>query len=134
AAGLAMWWITGRPLGLMALAMHYCAGSLKAAWDGGMAAVADLPEWGEVIARNPRNRERFLALDRDAFIATMERWMTAYSPGRDDLVPGLAEDEARALDVPTLVFRSGASDFHHPRSTSERVAETLPNARLAEPP
>lgn len=134
AAGLAMWWITGRPLGLLALAVHYCAGSLKAAWDGGMAAVADLPEWAEVIERNPANRERILAQDRDEFIATLERWMTAYSPDRDDVVPGLTEDEARALDVPTLVFRSGSSDVHHPRSTSERVAATLPNARLVEPP
>lgn len=138
AAGVAMWWITGRPLGLLSLAMHYCAGSLKAAWDGGMEAVAALPEWAEVIDRNPANRLRFLAQDRDEFIATMERWMTAYAPGNgsrsDDVVPGLSPDEADAFPRPALVFRSGASDFHHPRTTSERVAAALPGARLVDPP
>jgi pimeloyl-ACP methyl ester carboxylesterase len=134
AAGVALWWITGRPLGLLSLAMHYCAGSLKAAWDGGMEGVVALPEWAEVLERNPANRERFLAQDPQAFIATMERWMAAYSPGTDDVVPGLTADEARAFMLPALVFRSGASDFHHPRSTSERVAGALPGARLVEPP
>ena len=133
-AGVAMWWITGRPLGLLSLAMHYCAGSLKAAWDGGMEAVVALPEWAEVLERNPSNRARFLAQDPREFIATMERWMAAYSPGTDDVVPGLPAEQARAFARPALVFRSGASDFHHPRSTSERVAAALPVARLVEPP
>ena len=40
----------------------------------------------------------------------------------------------RALDLPTLVFRSGESDAYHTRATSEQVAAALPNARLVEPP
>jgi pimeloyl-ACP methyl ester carboxylesterase len=134
AAGVAMWWITGRPLGLLSLAMHYCSGSLKAAWDGGMEAVVALPEWAEVLERNPANRDRFLAQDPEAFIATLERWMIAYSPGTDDVVPGISHEDAAAFDRPALVFRSGSSDVHHPRTTSERVAGALPGARLVEPP
>lgn len=134
AAGVAVWWITGRPLGLLALATHYCAGSLKAAWDGGMEAVVALPEWAEVLARNPGNRSRFLAQDPDEFIATMERWMVAYTSGLDDVVPGLPASMAASLAVPALVFRSGDADFHHPRSTSEAVAAALPRATLVEPP
>jgi pimeloyl-ACP methyl ester carboxylesterase len=134
AAGVALWWITGRPLGLLSLAMHYCGGSLRAAWDGGMEAVAALPEWAEVQERNPGNRARFLAQDPDEFIATMERWMIAYAPGTDDVVPGMTPDDAGAFSRPALVFRSGAADVHHPRSTSERVAAALPGARLVEPP
>jgi pimeloyl-ACP methyl ester carboxylesterase len=134
AAGVAMWWITGRPLGLLSLAMHYCAGSLKAAWDGGMEAVVALPEWADTLERNPGNRERMLAQDPQAFIATMERWMTSYAPGTDDVVPGLTPEQAAAFARPALVFRSGEADFHHPRTTSERVASALPGARLVEPP
>jgi pimeloyl-ACP methyl ester carboxylesterase len=133
-AGVAMWWITGRPFGLLSLANHYCAGSLRAAWEGGMEAVVALPEWAEVLERNPGNRDRFLALDPREFVATLERWMVAYSPGTDEVVPGLTADAARAFARPALVFRSGESDLHHPRSTSERVAATLPAARLVEPP
>jgi hypothetical protein len=38
------------------------------------------------------------------------------------------------MSVPILVFRSGASDIHHTRETSERLAANLPNATLVEPP
>jgi pimeloyl-ACP methyl ester carboxylesterase len=134
AAGLAMWWISGGVYGLMILGVHYCGGSLTAAWNGGMEAVAKLPEWAEVLERNPANRQRFGDQDPGEFIATMERWMAAYCPCGDELVPGLPDAEARRLDVPALVFRSGASDFNHTRATSEQLAGLLPNARLVEPP
>jgi pimeloyl-ACP methyl ester carboxylesterase len=134
ASGLALWWISGGVFGLMSLGVHYCGGSLTAAWNGGMDAVVALDEWQEVLAANPDNRARFLAQDPRRFVETMERWMVAYCPCGDELVPGLADDDARALDVPALVFRSGESDVHHTRATSERIAELLPQARLVEPP
>jgi pimeloyl-ACP methyl ester carboxylesterase len=134
AAGLAMWWISGGVYGLMTLGTHYCGGSIQAAWTGGMEAVAALDEWAEVIERNPSNRQRFLDQDRDRFIAAMERWMHVYCACGDDVVPGLANADGRALDVPAIVFRSGASDPHHTRATSEQVAAMLRKARLVEPP
>jgi pimeloyl-ACP methyl ester carboxylesterase len=134
AAGLAVWWISGGVYGLMSLGVHYCGGSLKAAWHGGMPAVAELPEWREVLSRNPGNRSLFLAQDRAEFIATMERWMAAYYPRASELVPGLPDASARSLAVPALVFRSGTTDLSHTRATSEQVAALLPNARLVEPP
>ena len=134
ASGLGIWWISGGVYGLLTLAMHYCGGSLAAAWtSGGMEAVADLPEWQEVIARNAGNRQRILDQDPKAFIAAMERWMMAYVP-TDEPVPGLSVAAARALDIPALVFRSGESDVWHTRATSEHLAEVLPRARLVEPP
>ncbi len=133
-AGLAIWWISGGVYGLMILATHYCGGSLHAAWTEGMEAVAALPEWAEVLERNPANRERFVAQDRKEFIATMERWMQAYCPRADQHVPGLPDDLARSIKVPTLVFRSGESDAYHTRATSEALASLVPNARLVEPP
>jgi pimeloyl-ACP methyl ester carboxylesterase len=134
AAGLAVWWISGGPYGLISLATHYCGESIRAAWSGGMEAVVELPEWAEVLERNPSNRQRFLAQDRQQFIATLERWMVVYCPCGEQVVPGLTDAEAAALDLPALVFRSGESDPHHTRATSERLAEVLPNARLVEPP
>ncbi len=134
ASGLAVWWISGGAFGLMSLGMHYCGQSLVKAWEGGMDDVVALPEWEEVLRRNPSNRQRFLNQDRREFITTMERWMLAYCPCGDELVPGLASDDARALDLPALVFRSGESDAYHTRATSEAVAEALPSARLVEPP
>jgi pimeloyl-ACP methyl ester carboxylesterase len=134
ASGLAMWWISGGVFGLMVLGVHYCSGSLKAAWNGTMEDVASLPEWAEVIENNPGNREIFLAQDKAEFLATMERWMAVYCPRDDELVPGLPDEVGRRLDLPALVFRSGTSDYNHTRATSEDLAGLLPNSRLAEPP
>jgi pimeloyl-ACP methyl ester carboxylesterase len=131
---LAMLWISGGVYGLMLLGMVYCGEPIRAAWSGGMEAVVELPEWSEQLQRNPANRERFLALDRDEFIATMERWMLVYCPDPAGTVPGISDVECAKVSVPTLVFRSGVSDPHHTRRTSEHVAELIPGARLVEPP
>jgi len=134
ARALAVWWISGGPYGLLTLGTHYCGDSIAAAWRHGMEAVAALPEWAEVLERNPVNRAKFLTQDPRTFIETLEQWMLAYCPRPDELVPGLPDADARAMPLPALVFRSGASDPHHTRQTSERLADLLPSAQLVEPP
>jgi pimeloyl-ACP methyl ester carboxylesterase len=133
-AGLAMWWISGGVPGLLSLASYYCMPSSAAAWHGGMEAVVALPQWEEVLTRNPANRDRFLAHDRQDFLDAMDAWALAYCPCEDTLVPGLDDDDIERLRVPILVFRSGESDMSHTRRTSERLAAGLPNAQLVEPP
>ena len=134
ATGLAIWWLSGGPFGLVSLGVHYCGNSITTAWRDGMEAVVELPEWQEVLERNPSNRERFLKQDPKVFIATLEAWLLAYCPSENELVPGLPDADARKVDVPVLVFRSGESDFHHTRKMTEQVAELLPTAQLIEPP
>ena len=60
--------------------------------------------------------------------------MLAYCPRPEELIPGLPDSGARRLRLPSLVFRSGASDPHHTRATSERLAELISSAELTEPP
>jgi pimeloyl-ACP methyl ester carboxylesterase len=134
ASKLAMWWISGGTFGLLTLAVVYCGESIRAAWQGGMEAVVELPEWADVLEKNPGNRERFLDLDPRQFIETLERWMLVYCPDPSATVPGLSDDACAALAVPTLVFRSGESDPYHTRATSELLHELIPGARLVEPP
>ena len=133
-AGVAMWWISGGVPGLLQLANYYGMPSADAAWHGGMAAVVELDQWQEVLAKNPRNRDRFLAMDREEFLAVMDRWMLAYCPCEDALVPGLDDEDVARLAVPILVFRSGTSDMSHTRATSEALGAGLPGAELVEPP
>ncbi len=134
ASALAMWWISGGVYGLMSLGVHYCSESLIAAWNGGMEAVLEIPDWVEVLERNPHNRQLFLDQDPQEFLATMERWMGAYCACGDELIPGLPDADARKVSLPALVFRSGKSDVHHTRATSESLAALLPNTELVEPP
>jgi pimeloyl-ACP methyl ester carboxylesterase len=134
AQGLAVLWISGGIYGLMTLGQVYCAPSMRAAIMGDMEDVAALPDWEEVIRRNPSNRQRILDQDRKEFLQTMERWMGAYYPMPGDAVPGLSAAQAEDIAVPTLVFRGGESDWWHPRVTSEQVAQLIPHSRLVEPP
>jgi pimeloyl-ACP methyl ester carboxylesterase len=134
AVGLAILWISGGVFGLMGLGSVYCIPSMRATIMGGMEAVADLRDWEEVTRKNPSNRQRILDQDPATFLQTMERWLAAYYPLPGEAVPGLPSDLAAAIKVPTLVFRSGASDWWHPRQTSEEVSRMIPGARLVEPP
>src|SRR5438128_2597129 len=81
----------------------------------GMEAVVALDQWQGVLAASPRNRERLLSMDRREFVEVMDRWMLAYCPCDDSLVPGLDADDVARLAVPILVFRSGLSDMSHTR-------------------
>lgn len=133
-AGLALWWISGGTMGLMNLAIVYGAGSYSAAYSYGMDAVVDIPDWAESVARNPRNRDRIASQDREEFLAAMNEWMLAYRPRDDQLIPGVLDVELARLTVPVLVYRGGSTDAHHPRETSERLADLLPSAQIVDPP
>lgn len=131
---LALWWISGGPIGLLSLAYYYCCESAIAASIGGMAAVAELSVWTEQLQRNPANRDILLAQDPRQFIATMERWAMVYMPSADSPVPGMSPDDFKALRMPVLLYRNGASDLSHTRETSEWVHQLIPHSVLREPP
>jgi pimeloyl-ACP methyl ester carboxylesterase len=127
-------WISGGALGLAVLAYHYCHDQLAAAAMGGMPAVAALPAFKESLTRNPGNRDRLLEQDTSTFIQTMKTWAEAFVPAADSPVPGTSAAQLRALKTPTMILRSGESDFHHPRVTSEGVHALIPGSQIAEPP
>ena len=126
ASRLAMWWISGGTFGLLTLAVVYCGESIRAAWQGGMEAVVELPDWAEVLERNPGNRQRFLDLDPREFIETLERWMRVYCPDPNATVPGLPDAALRAPD---------AADARVPQRRERSVphARDLRAAALAHP-
>lgn len=131
---LAILWITGGLLSQAMLASLYCHDSMFAAAQDGMEAVVSLPLWKEQIERNPRNRAVLLAQDPQTFVEKMQAWGAALIPTGEQPLPGINAAELARLTMPVLIFRSGASDVHHPRQTSERLHEAIPGSRLVEPP
>jgi pimeloyl-ACP methyl ester carboxylesterase len=131
---LAVLWITGGALSLAMLANLYCHDPMFMAAREGMEAVAALPSFRESLERNPRNREILLSQDPDAFVAKMMAWGGALLGKGDQPVPGLDSAQLARLKMPVMVFRSGKSDVHHPRETSEAVHAAIPGATLVEPP
>ena len=133
-AGAFVLWLSGGGIGIATLPVFYCADAVLAAETGGMAAVAQLPGWQEPLTRHPENLTRLLGMDAAAFIAAMRRWGDAYLPQDGQPIPCISAGDLAAIAAPVMVLRSGQSDYHHPRETSEAVAAAVPNAILADPP
>lgn len=131
---LLQWWITGGVISVFMLGASYCGESAVAARAGGMEAVALLPTWSEQLGRNPHNREYLLRQDPELFIATMERWISAFIPSADSPVPGMAPGDFESLTMPVLIFRGGETDIWHPAALSESVQRLIPHAELVEAP
>jgi pimeloyl-ACP methyl ester carboxylesterase len=131
---LFLFWMTGGVLGVVGIAFHYCHDSWLAAATGGMEAVAKLPLWTGVLARNPRNREILLSQDPAAFMKKMSEWGQAFIPRPDAPVPGVTPADLAGLKMPVMILNSGKSDFYHPRQTTEAVHAMIPHSQLADPP
>lgn len=134
ATGLYLWWISGGTFGLMSLGVNYVGDSLLAARRSGMEGVASLPTWQAVITNDPSNRDRLLAMDPQAFVSTMSTWIDHFIPSRESPVPGMSSDDFAGLRVPVAILRSGTTDLHHPRETSEWAHRLISHSWLAEPP
>jgi pimeloyl-ACP methyl ester carboxylesterase len=131
---LAMLWISGGVVGVMLLAFVYYHDSLLACAGGGMEAVAALPMWKPFVDRDPRNRDYLLKYDPKKFRDKMIELAATFIPDPSTPVPSLDPAQLKAIKFPVMVFRSGESDPHHPRATSEAVAKAIPGAKLVEPP
>lgn len=131
---LVMWNIVGGVYGSMNLLGVYNMPSLRAVLSKGMAGVANLADWAEVIELNPSNHDRFLAFDADEFFRVMRRWMNAFVPKAGQTVPGVEDVDVEALDLPTLIIRGGAGDLDHPKRISIEMSVLINGSKLVEPP
>ena len=134
AAKLVGWWFSGGVFGTMVLAMTYNLPFIAAALTGGMEAVVALGQWEETFTKNPENRDRLLAMDPEAFVEIMERWLRAYVPEEGKPIPGVAAADFAKVTAPALIVRSGSIDRYHPMATSLEVQRLIPGSTLAEPP
>ena len=131
---LFLFWISGGAIGLAVLAYHYCHESVGRGCDGRNGrrrGAAGLEGAACAKCLEPRKTARGR---RKTFIQTMKTWSRSIRSGCG--LPGPRYDRGAigTLKMPTLILRSGESDFHHPRVTSEAVHSLIPGSHIAEPP
>jgi pimeloyl-ACP methyl ester carboxylesterase len=131
---LAVWWVSGGYFHFAAIVGYYCGDSWFAAKRFGMEGVAELPVWQETLQKNPRNRERLLAMDPDEFTAVMEKWAPTLQAYPDSPVLGLLKDEYRRIEAPALIIRGSPTDFWHHQRTTEWLHELVPGSQIVDPP
>ena len=131
---LALWWISGDPIGLMQLATYYCGEAATLASSGGMEAVLNATSWAENLSKNPQAKQTLLKMDPEEFIKVMQKWASAYVPSDISPVPGMKPRDFAMLRMPVLIFRSGKSDLSHTRATTDWVHRLIPQSQLLDPP
>lgn len=128
--GLLLWRVTGGPYAAQRLAQNYYTQYVETASSGGMAAVCRSEHFAEVIAANPANRERLMALDPGRFVETMKRWRDAFEKGADHPVIGLSPAELGSMTMPACIIPG--NDRVHPRLPGQACHRLMPNSEYRE--
>src|SRR5439155_21892917 len=98
---LLLWRVTGGAFAAQRLTENYYGQYIRAAQQGGMAAVCELDHFKERIAARPSNRETLMSMKPEAFIAAMERWEEQFRRGAELPVIGTSEKDLSSIRVPT---------------------------------
>jgi 2-hydroxy-6-oxonona-2,4-dienedioate hydrolase len=135
---LAVWHIVGGVFSSMSLAGVYVMNEIRtvraAGIEGVLAMEGAAGGWSDLVAANPRNKDRLLAIGAEEFERVMWRWFDAFVPKPNEPIPGVPDWEFEQIKVPTLIIRGGAGDIDHPRRTSLEVQSLIKGSRLVEPP
>src|SRR6476619_7418411 len=81
--------LTGGEFAAGRLPEMYYGQFIKAAREGGIAAVCATEQYQERIAANPANRERLMCMDPQDYIAVMTRWLGRFNEGPRKPVLGM---------------------------------------------
>jgi pimeloyl-ACP methyl ester carboxylesterase len=120
--------ITGGDFAAGRLPEMYYGQFIRAAEEGGMAAVCATEQYQERIAANPANRERLMAMEPRQYIAVMKHWLGIFLQGPRKPVLGMTDDALRAIRVPTLVVPG--NDNTHASANGIAAAELIAGSEL----
>ena len=130
--GLLLFRVTGGAFAAQRLPENYYGQFIRAAREGGMAAVCATQQYQERIAANPRNRERLMGMDSRRYIEVMTRWRDLFVKGARLPVMGVSEVELASIRFPTLVIPG--NDRTHSSESGRACARLVPGAVLHELP
>ncbi len=126
--GLLLLRVTGGAFAAGRLPENYYGQFIRAAQQGGMAAVCAMDQWKERIAANPANRDYLMNLPAQQFIDVLTRWKDVFVAGAHLPVMGVTEDELRSIKVPTLVIPG--NDKVHSSASGLTAHRLIPGSAL----
>jgi pimeloyl-ACP methyl ester carboxylesterase len=130
--GLLLFRVTGGAFAAQRLPENYYGQFIRAAREGGMAAVCATPQYQERIAANPANRERLMRMDPARYIEIMSRWRELFVAGAHLPVMGVSEAELGSISAPTIVIPG--NDKTHDSESGRVAARLIPGAELHQLP
>ena len=130
--GLLLFRVTGGAFAAGRLPENYYGQFIRAAEQGGMAAVCATEQYQERITANPANRARLMSMDPKRYIEVMSRWREQFSSGGQLPVMGVSEAELRAIKVPAIAIPG--NDNTHSSASGRTAARLIPGSQLHELP
>lgn len=125
---LVLWRVTGGRFAVERLVEKYYDEYIRAAEQGGMAAVAATEHFAEIVRNRPSNRERLLAIDPGAFIAVMQAWRAHFVASVDWPLIGVSERDLGSIVVPACLVPG--DDRIHGEETGVAAARLIPDCEL----
>ena len=122
--------LTGGEFAAGRLPEMYYGQFIRAAREGGMAAVCATEQYRERIAANPANRERLLRMDPQRYIEVMSRWLAIFTRGPVSPMYGVTEAQLRSIKVPAVVVPG--NDRTHSMACGRAIQKLVPGSRLFE--
>ncbi|MEW6454555.1 MAG: alpha/beta hydrolase [Pseudomonadota bacterium] len=120
--------VTGGAFAANRLPENYYGAFIKAAQQGGMAAVCATEQYQERIAANPQTRDRLMAMDPKQYIKVMSNWMNQFIASTKTEVFGMTDADLAAIKVPTVVIPG--NDQTHASANGKLAAAKIPGAQL----
>ncbi|WP_089952416.1 alpha/beta fold hydrolase [Limnohabitans sp. 2KL-3] len=130
--GLLLLRITGGAFTAGRLPENYYGQFIRAAEQGGMAAVCATPYYQELIAADPSNQDRLMAMDPQQYMAVMRHWLQIFLQGPREPVLGMTIEALQAIRVPTWVVPG--NDKTHVSRHGREAAALIPGCELFELP
>jgi pimeloyl-ACP methyl ester carboxylesterase len=120
--------VTGGAFAAQRLPENYYGQFIRAAREGGMAAVCATEQYRERIAANPANRERLMGMDPARYVAVMARWHELFTRGANSPVMGVGEAELRSIKVPTIIIPG--NDKTHSSASAGSAHRLIPGSKM----
>jgi len=126
--GLLLLRVTGGAFAAERLPENYYGQFIRAAREGGMAAVCATEQYAERIRANPRNGEYLKNLPAEKFIEVLTKWNEIFVAGVHFPVAGVTEAELGSLNVPAIVIPG--NDKVHSSASGLAAHRLIPGCQL----
>jgi pimeloyl-ACP methyl ester carboxylesterase len=122
--------VTGGEFAAGRLPEMYYGQFIKAAKEGGMAAVCATEQYRERIAANPSNRDRLMKMDPKRYIEVMSHWLSIFTRGPVKPMYGVTEQQLRSIKVPAIVIPG--NDKTHSSVAGRDIQKLIPGSKLVD--
>jgi pimeloyl-ACP methyl ester carboxylesterase len=130
--GLLLLRVTGGAFAAGRLPEQYYGQYIRAAEQGGMAAICAMDQWRDRIEANPANGDYLARLPARQFIDVLTRWNEIFVAGGQCPVMGVSSHEVRAITAPTIIIPG--NDKTHARASGLAAHHLIAGSTLHQLP